>query len=112
MVEGPTRPERITKHFGPAPLVSIVLPLVSKFFIDLANVLLVGVFSALWLVKAMVLMSCGSNSLVRLALRPADMQLGLLTEWAPPQFRKQPTLARFCERSVLQPRVGTKDKVG
>jgi len=28
-------------------LVFIVLPLVSKFFIDLANVLLVGVFAAL-----------------------------------------------------------------
>lgn len=37
----------VTKHFGPAPLVFIVLPLVSAFFVDLANALIIGVFSAL-----------------------------------------------------------------
>ncbi|WP_176082895.1 sodium/glutamate symporter [Martelella sp. HB161492] len=36
----------VTKHYGPAPLAFIVLPLVSAFFVDLANALVIGVFTA------------------------------------------------------------------
>ena len=34
----------VTKHYGPAPLAFIILPLVSAFFVDLANALIIGLF--------------------------------------------------------------------
>ncbi|UUX51776.1 sodium/glutamate symporter [Nisaea acidiphila] len=37
----------VTKHFGPAPLAFIVLPLVSAFFVDLANAFVIGFFVGL-----------------------------------------------------------------
>lgn len=37
----------VTKHYGPAPLAFIVLPLVSAFFIDLINAMVIKLFVAL-----------------------------------------------------------------
>ncbi|WP_420403341.1 sodium/glutamate symporter [Nisaea sp.] len=37
----------VTKQFGPAPLAFIVLPLVSAFFVDLANAVVIGFFVGL-----------------------------------------------------------------
>ena len=37
----------VTKHYGPAPLAFIVLPLVSAFFVDLANAVIIKFFVAL-----------------------------------------------------------------
>lgn len=37
----------VTKRYGPAPLAFIILPLVSAFFVDLANALIIQVFIAL-----------------------------------------------------------------
>ncbi len=37
----------VTKSYGPAPLAFIVLPLVSAFFVDVANALVIGWFAAL-----------------------------------------------------------------
>ena len=37
----------VTKRYGPAPLAFIVLPLVSAFFVDLANALIIRFFVAL-----------------------------------------------------------------
>ena len=37
----------VTKHYGPAPLAFIVLPLVSAFFVDLANAFIIKFFVAL-----------------------------------------------------------------
>ena len=34
----------VTKRYGPAPLAFIILPLVSAFFVDLANAVIIGVF--------------------------------------------------------------------
>lgn len=34
----------VTKHYGPSPLAFIVLPLVSAFFVDLANTFVIGLF--------------------------------------------------------------------
>ena len=34
----------VTKHYGPAPLAFIILPLVSAFFVDLANAFIIGLF--------------------------------------------------------------------
>jgi ESS family glutamate:Na+ symporter len=34
----------VTKHFGPSPLAFIVLPLVSAFFVDLANAFIIQLF--------------------------------------------------------------------
>lgn len=34
----------VTKHFGPSPLAFIVLPLVSAFFVDLANAIIIKLF--------------------------------------------------------------------
>ena len=36
----------VTKSYGPAPLAFIVLPLVSAFFVDVANALIIGWFAA------------------------------------------------------------------
>lgn len=36
----------VTKRYGPAPLAFIVLPLVSAFFVDLANAVVIGLFTA------------------------------------------------------------------
>ncbi len=37
----------VTKRYGPAPLAFIILPMVSAFFVDLANALIIRVFVAL-----------------------------------------------------------------
>jgi len=37
----------VTKHYGPAPLAFIVLPMVSAFFVDLANALIIRLFVSL-----------------------------------------------------------------
>jgi ESS family glutamate:Na+ symporter len=37
----------VTKRYGPAPLAFIILPLVSAFFVDLANALIIRFFAAL-----------------------------------------------------------------
>jgi ESS family glutamate:Na+ symporter len=37
----------VTKRYGPAPLAFIVLPLVSAFFVDLANAMIIRIFVAL-----------------------------------------------------------------
>lgn len=37
----------VAKRYGPAPLAFIVLPLVSAFFVDLANALIIGLFTGL-----------------------------------------------------------------
>lgn len=37
----------VTKRYGPAPLALIILPLVSAFFVDLANALIIQFFAAL-----------------------------------------------------------------
>jgi ESS family glutamate:Na+ symporter len=37
----------VTKRYGPAPLAFIVLPLVSAFFVDVANAFIIGWFAAL-----------------------------------------------------------------
>ena len=34
----------VTKRYGPSPLAFIVLPLVSAFFVDLANAFIIGLF--------------------------------------------------------------------
>ena len=34
----------VTKHYGPSPLAFIVLPLVSAFFVDLANAFVIQFF--------------------------------------------------------------------
>ncbi len=37
----------VTKHYGPSPLAFIVLPLVSAFFVDLANAFVIQFFLGL-----------------------------------------------------------------
>lgn len=37
----------VTKRYGPAPLAFIVLPLVSAFFVDLANAVIIQIFVGL-----------------------------------------------------------------
>ncbi len=37
----------VAKRYGPAPLAFIILPLVSAFFVDLANALVIRFFAAL-----------------------------------------------------------------
>ena len=37
----------VTKHYGPAPMAFIVLPLVSAFFVDLINAVVIQIFVGL-----------------------------------------------------------------
>jgi ESS family glutamate:Na+ symporter len=37
----------VTKRYGPAPLALIILPLVSAFFVDLANAVIIKFFASL-----------------------------------------------------------------
>ncbi|MEM9231379.1 MAG: sodium/glutamate symporter, partial [Pseudomonadota bacterium] len=37
----------VTKRYGPSPLAFVILPLVSAFFVDLANAIIIQAFVAL-----------------------------------------------------------------
>jgi len=36
----------VTKHYGPAPIAFVILPLVSAFFVDIANAAIIQAFLA------------------------------------------------------------------